>query len=516
MIYRSPYPHVPIPDITVSELVVGQAPRFGDKVALIDGHNGERITYAEFHRKVLGGAAGLMELGVRPGDVVGLLSHNQPRYAVAVHAVLAAGATITPISPIMTASEVARQLSTAKASVLICSEAAAALAADAAKAAGLNCILVIGDDGAGSFDLLLSADAKQLPSISDPGAALAALPFSSGTTGTAKGVMLTHRNVVANLRQLQSIWQVDSDDVQIAVLPFFHIYGFTVILNLGLLRGATTVTLPRFEVTQFVETMARHGVTRTFCAPPMLFALAQQPEGAGRDLTMLRQAICGAAPMDVEVAKQAEQVLGCAIRQGYGMTEASPATHGVSEDEIADSPAGSVGRLVPNTEARLVKPGTNEDVEIGSAGELLVRGPQVMAGYLDNPEATAETLTDGWLHTGDLARVDPEGRFWVEDRLKELIKYKGYQVPPAELEALLLTHPQIQDAAVVGAPDAEGGEVPKAFVVTNASLSADDLMSYVAERVAPYKKIRSVEFIDRIPKSATGKILRRALRDQHR
>jgi acyl-CoA synthetase (AMP-forming)/AMP-acid ligase II len=204
--------------------------------------------------------------------------------------------------------------------------------------------------------------------------------------------------------------------------------------------------------------------------------------------------------------------VGCLIRQGYGMTEASPGTHQVFDDEFTTMPPGSVGRLSPNTEARLVRPGSGADAGPGETGELLIRGPQVMAGYLGDPGATAETVTGGWLHTGDLVRVDQHGVFWIVDRLKELIKYKGYQVAPAELESVLLTHPDVLDAAVVGVPHAEGGEAPKAFVVTAKPVDAQELMAFVAGQVAPYKKVRSVEFVEEIPKSATGKILRRLLK----
>jgi acyl-CoA synthetase (AMP-forming)/AMP-acid ligase II len=244
----------------------------------------------------------------------------------------------------------------------------------------------------------------------------------------------------------------------------------------------------------------------------MVLALATAPAVDDHDLSSLRRGICGAAPLNVEVTERAEKRLGCLIRQGYGMTEASPGTHQVADADFAATPAGSVGRLVAGTEARIVDPASGEDVPDGEPGELWVRGPQVMAGYLDDPGATAATLVDGWLRTGDLARVDPDGVFWIVDRLKELIKYKGYQVAPAELEALLLTHPDVTDAAVIGVPHAEGGEAPKAFVVTARPTGADALMAWVAERVAPYKKVRAVEFVDAIPKSPSGKILRRQLR----
>lgn len=513
MIYRSPLPDIEIPDLTLTEFILAAARGFGDKVALVDGQTGESLTYAELVRAVEAGAAGLYRAGVRPGDVVALMSHNQPGYAVALHAVIAAGAAVTPINPVLTHREVTGQLTAAGAKVLIAADTVADKAAGAAAAAGVAQMFVLGGRGVTSFEALL-ADGPPAPAPDlDPATAIAVVPFSSGTTGTSKGVRLTHRNLVANLAQTRAGWPVGTDDVQAALLPFFHIYGFTIILNSGLLGGATVVTLPRFEAGGYLAALARHRVTRAYFAPPMLLMLARAPEIDEVDLSSLRYALCGAAPMDVEVTERLEKRLGCLIRQGYGMTEASPGTHQVFDADFPVTPMGSVGRLSPNTEARLVRPGTDNDVTPGSPGELLIRGPQVMAGYLGNPQATAETVTDGWLHTGDLVRVDDDGLFWVVDRIKEMIKYKGYQVAPAELESVLLAHPGVTDAAVVGVPHTEGGEAPRAYVVSSGQVDEGELMMFVAERVAPYKKVREVRFVDEIPKSPTGKILRRALRE---
>jgi acyl-CoA synthetase (AMP-forming)/AMP-acid ligase II len=445
--------------------------------------------------------------------VVALMSHNQPRFAVALHAALAAGATVTPVNPMNTDGELAGQLASSGARVLITSAAAAGKARDAAAAGLVEHVFVLDGEpgGSRSFGELLAGGRPPRLDI-DPATAVAVLPFSSGTTGTPKGVRLTHRNLVANLAQTRAGWRIGPDDVLAAVLPFFHVYGFTIILNSGLLGGATVVTLPRFELAGYLRALAGHRVTRAYFAPPIVLALAGAPDSGGQDLSALKYALCGAAPLDTEVSERAEKRLGCLIRQGYGMTEASPGTHQVYDEEFAATPPGCVGRLSAGTQARLVRPGTDEDVAPGEPGELLVRGPQVMAGYLGNPEATAATITGGWLHTGDLARVDGDGRFWIVDRLKELIKYKGYQVAPAELESVLLTHPQVADAAVVGVPDRDGGEAPKAFVVATGPLPAAELIAFVAERVAPYKKVRSVEFVGEIPRSPSGKILRRVLK----
>jgi acyl-CoA synthetase (AMP-forming)/AMP-acid ligase II len=513
MRYRSRQAHLDVPDTTLTEFVLAGAGRHPDRAALIDAATGERLTYGELVTSVLAGAAGLAGLGIRAGDVVAVLSHNQPRYAVAVHAALTAGATVTPANPLLTPGELTAQLAASRAKAIITSEQAAERAVPAAKATGIEHVIVLGESGGLTrFTDLLTGDPLAEPVRLDPRTAVAALPFSSGTTGRAKGVQLTHHNLVANLEQNRDGRRIAEDDVLAGVLPFFHIYGFVIILNSALLAGATVVTLPRYELTSYLRMLAEHAVTRAYFAPPMVLALATAPEVDGYDLSSVRYGICGAAPLDVAVAERAERRLGCRIRQGYGMTEAAPGTHQVADAEFATTPAGSVGRLLPGTEARLVDPVTGEDVAVGAVGELWVRGPQVMLGYLDAPQATTATVRDGWLRTGDLLRADEDGRFWVVDRLKELIKYKGYQVAPAELEAVLIGHPGVLDAAVVGVPDAAAGELPKAFVVADGPVDPDRLMAWVAERVAPYKKIRAVEFVAAIPKSPTGKILRRLLK----
>jgi len=287
-----------------------------------------------------------------------------------------------------------------------------------------------------------------------------------------------------------------------------------VVMGHGLARGATLVTMPKFEMESFLSLLQAHRITNVCVAPPVIVALAKHPAVGSADLSHLRLLFSGAAPMDAALQVACAERLGCDIHQGYGMTESSPVTHATSSLPGKNRP-GTVGQLAPNTECRIVDVTTGEDAAPGMSGELWVRGPQVMKGYLRNAEATAATLDgDGWLHTGDIGCVDADGYFTIVDRLKELIKYKGYQVPPAELEALLLTHPAVADAAVIGVPDEDAGESPKAFVVLKGDATAQALMDFVAERVAPYKRIRSVEFIDAIPKSPSGKILRRVLKDR--
>jgi len=350
----------------------------------------------------------------------------------------------------------------------------------------------------------------------DPADDLVVLPYSSGTTGVNKGVMLTHRNLVANVCQGEPVLLAGEGERLIAVLPFFHIYGLVVLMCAAISRGSTLVTMPRFDLEQFLGLLQDQRITRAYLAPPIVLALAKHPLVDKYDLSSLRSVFSGAAPLDASLERACAERLGCEVMQGWGLTETSPVVTTNYNTPQGPKP-GSVGVPLPNTEMRVVDPATGADVSRGETGELLVRGPQVMKGYLNAPEATAAMLDpEGWLHTGDLGTIDEQGYVFIVDRVKELIKYKGLQVAPAELEAVLLSHPAVSDAAVVRFPDEEAGEVPKAFVVASSPVEPEELMAFVAERVAPHKKVRQVEFVDEIPKAASGKILRRVLMERDR
>lgn len=528
MVVRSQLPPVEIPPVSLYEFLFGGLTEAElDRVAVIDGVSGVETTFRSLVAQVDALAGALAAKGFGVGDVVALHSPNLPAYVTVFHGLLRAGVTVTTVNALASAPEITKQLVDSGARLMITVSPLFAAGEAGAKGAGLDDEQLIVLDGSpeGAAEHVSLADLLDephpAPAVSfDPATHLAVLPYSSGTTGRPKGVMLTHTNLVANV--LQSLETgVGPDDVVPCILPFFHIYGLTVLLNLALRVRARLVTLPRFDLAQYLGVIQEHRATFLFVAPPVALALAKHPLVASYDVSSVRAMLSGAAPFDEQLAAAVVERLGDGVRvlQGYGMTEISPVSHLIPLDRDDISP-GSVGLLVANMEAKILDPATGTEIEqptqgVSAPGELLCRGPNVMVGYLGNPEATADTLEpDGFLHTGDIVTVDADGVFRVVDRLKELIKYKGYQVPPAELEALLLAHPKIADAAVIGLPDDEAGEIPKAFVVPaeGESLTATEVMDFVAEQVAPYKKVRVVEFIEAVPKSAAGKILRKDLR----
>ena len=503
------------PNTDITSFVLERASGRGSKPALIDGPTGRAITYAELDQATRALAAGLAERGFGHGDALAIYMPNLPEYAVAFHGVARAGGRATPANPLYTARELEHQLRDSAARILLTVPPFLDVAREAAAAAGVDDVFVVGEaEGAVPVTGLMGDPATAPEPEIDPQNDLAVLPYSSGTTGLPKGVMLTHANLVANLVQTQDAFAIAEDDVLIGVLPFFHIYGQTVIMNQGLWNGATIVTMPRFDLDQFLSLIAEHGVSRAYVVPPIALALAKHPAVDDHDLSSIETVMSGAAPLGAELAERVAKRLDCDVIQGYGLTETSPVTHIVRPD--GENKPGSIGQPLAATECRLVDPETGEDVAEGERGELWIRGPQVMAGYLNNDEATAATIdADGWLHTGDIATRDSDGYYFIVDRLKELIKSKGFQVPPAELEALLITHPDVADVAVIGVPDDECGELPKAFVVpAGDQLDTDALKEFVAGQVSPQKQVRLVEQVDEIPKSPSGKILRRVLRDR--
>jgi acyl-CoA synthetase (AMP-forming)/AMP-acid ligase II len=515
--FRSPYPDVIIPEGSFSDYVFEHVSQWGDAPAFIDGPSGRPLTFLEVADGARRVAASLAERGLRKGDVFAMYCPNLPEYAVAVHGVMLLGGVVTTANPLYTADELAYQLDDADAAYILTVPAFLDKAKEAGAKTGVREIFVIGEAaGATPFSELLQGGGH-LPAVDiNPRQDVALLPYSSGTLGKPKGVVLTHYNLTALLQQIALLIPDRTDLRVLGFLPFFHIFGLQVLMNNTLRNGITCVTMPRFDLELFLRFIQDYRITHLYLVPPIVVALAKQPLVDQYDLSSVRHILSGAAPLDGATQQAVAARLHVPVVQGYGMTETSLAI-ALTPPDSTSVKVGATGVLIPNLEGKVVDPLTGAELGVHERGELLVRGPNIMRGYLKNPEATRITIEpDGWLHTGDIVSVDEEGYIFVVDRLKELIKYKGMQVAPAELEGVLLTHPAIADAAVIGIPDEEAGELPKAFVVLKAAVTTEAIMRYVAAKVAPHKRVRQVEIIDAIPKSASGKILRRVLVERER
>jgi acyl-CoA synthetase (AMP-forming)/AMP-acid ligase II len=494
------------------ELLRRSAERFGDKPALI-GADGTVRTYRELWSNARKVARFLQDHGIEKGDKVGVFSPNHVDYASVFYGSLLTGATVTTLNPLYREREIEHQLDDAEAVALfVFSLMAAPVEAARPNLPRLRNVWPID----GLPDLLGGVSEEYRPVEINAREDVAVLPYSSGTTGLPKGVMLTHHNIASNVKQGLATGQITSDAVSLCTLPFFHIYGMTVLMSSGLALGTTGIVMMRFDVEQMMALVGKYHMTNLYLAPPAVLAMANVPDPSRFDTSSLRAVVSGAAPLPVEVAERVRSTYGCLVAQGYGMTETSPTTNTNPLDRIKIE---SCGPAVADTFEKIVSLETGEELAAGEVGEVAVRGPQVMKGYWKRPEETRGCLSeDGWLLTGDIGWLDEDGYLYILDRKKEMIKYKGYQVAPAELEAILHEHPAVQDAAVIPKPHLEGGEIPKAFVVLREGFQAspEELMAFVAEKVAPYKKIREVEYMTEIPKTLSGKILRRDLIEQER
>ena len=512
-IFNSPLDDIALRDVSITERVFEGLRDRPDEVVLTDGPTGRTMTAAQFIDQVESLAGGLVERGLGEGHVVALMAPNMPEYCVVFHAVAFAGGTITTINPTYTASEVRHQLQDSRADFLITVPMFNDTARDAISDTAVTDIAVIG----GGTDTLtlddLMGESIEAQVLVDLDSHTVVLPYSSGTTGLPKGVMLSHRNLVVNVDQIIAGAGFHRGEVAAAFLPFFHIYGMTVLMNVHLAGGGALVTLPRFDLELFLRVAQDYKSKRMWIVPPVALALAKHPMVAQFDLSPLEQIFSGAAPMGADLSNAVGKRLNCVSLQGYGMTELSPVSHLSSLD---DHKPGSSGIAAPNVQCRIVDIETGQDLDTGKEGELWIKGPNVMQGYLNNPDATAATIVeDGWLRTGDISYIDGDGHMFIVDRLKELIKYKGFQVAPAELEAIIVSLDGVTDAAVIGLPDDESGEIPMAFVVRSENgPSADEIKAHMAKTLSAYKQVHRIDFVTEIPKSASGKILRRFLRDK--
>jgi long-chain acyl-CoA synthetase len=497
--------------------------RLGERAALVDTSCSPavRLSYAEYGERLERLARGLVAAGLRPGEVLGIYLPNSWEFALAYHAATLAGGIPTPLNPSYREREVRYQLENSGAALLI-TDGPLIQEMDLSGLPALRRVyLARSGTGASPFSDLLKPSTSALPAPAQPAdRALAALPYSSGTTGLPKGVMLTHTNLVANTYQYLAPGEratFRSDEVLLGFLPLYHIYGLNVVLNPAFIIGGTVVLMPRFDLDRALELIAQEGITFLPMVPPVMNVFCHAAEqGRFPRHHQVRAGKSGAAPLAPELPKRFTELTGIPVRQGYGMTEASPVTHmGYTEPELYRP--DSIGPPLAATECRIVSE-AGADLPPGQAGELVMRGPQFMLGYWKNPEATAEALRQGWYWSGDVATRDAQDFYFIVDRRKEMIKYKGFPVAPAEVEAVLLEHPAVRDCGVVPLPDRAAGEIPCAFVVLRdggpgSAHLAQELSAYVAERLTSYKQPREVRFVASIPRNPSGKILRRNLRD---
>ena len=514
-------PSLPYPVEPVYQLLKMTVERQPQKVAVIDLQGGRELTFLDMDRESDALAQALLDWGIKKGDRVSFFMPNGWEYFVGFYAAMKAGAVVSPMNPTLREREVRSQVNDAESRVILVQqdlfpvvEKSLSLMPSLEKVILTRC----SEPPCGNYFSLRELLKQYAPSHSvslppiRPKEDLAALPYSSGTAGLSKGVMITHFNLLSNTIQSMHAVEARANDVFISFLPFNHIYGFTYYLCGSIYLGATQVVMGRFHAEECLRLMEKHRVTVIFGVQPALLAFLTVPDLEKFDLSSLRYIWIGAAPLVPAVARTIQEKFRVPIARHYGLSEASPTTHSNPPGRPKE---GSVGIAVSDMEDKIMDwdEGTRE-MKVGEPGELAVRGPNVFQGYWKHPEDTKLALRDGWLYTGDIAWMDDEGYVFILDRKKEMIKYRGYQIAPAELEAIIMENPAVKDCAVVGIPEENLGEIPKAFIVKREghTLSGEEVMAFVAERVAPYKKIRDVAFIREIPKNQSGKILRRILK----
>ncbi|KAG8494625.1 hypothetical protein CXB51_011974 [Gossypium anomalum] len=524
IIYRSKLPDIYIPKhLPLHSYCFQNIANVASRPCLINGTTGKVYTYAEVELTARRIASGLNKLGIQQRQVIMLLLPNTPEFVLSFLGASFRGAIATAANPFFTRAEVSKHAKGSNARLIITQ---ASYVDKVKEFAQDNDVMVMCIDSAPEgclhFSELTQADDNDLPEVDIAPEDVVALPYSSGTTGLPKGVMLTHKGLVTSVAQ-----QVDgenpnlyfhSEDVILCLLPMFHIYALNSIMLCGLRVGAAILIMQKFEIGLALELIQKYKVTIAPIVPPIMFTIAKSSETDKYDLSSVRMVKSGGAPLGKELEDAVRAKFpGAKLGQGYGMTEAGPVLAmclGFAKEPF-EIKSGACGTVVRNAEMKIVDPDTGSSLPRNQAGEICIRGDQIMKGYLNDPEATARTIDkDGWLHTGDIGYIDDDDELFIVDRLKELIKYKGFQVAPAELEAMLIAHPDIIDAAVVGMKDEAVGEVPVAFVVKSgkSEISEDEIKQYISKQVVYYKRISRVFFIEAIPKAPSGKILRKELR----
>src|SRR5579875_2330301 len=513
------------PSYPYAEMLARTAERYPEYTAVV--FRDIDLTYRELDALVNSFANALLDMGIRKGQVVALFMTNRPEYLISWFAIARIGAIATPMNPSYKEREVAYQLSNSEAvAVVVQASLLPLVQAVRAQTPTVQHLIVV-DAGAEtaqtlSFNRLIRGYPAKPPAVEEIGEQdLVALPYSSGTTGLPKGVMLSHKNLVYNAVQSIATAHITFADRMLSFIPLYHIYGI-MLMGCAALSGARAVLMERFEPGLWLQLIQEQRATIVYSVPTVLAAVADWPNVEEYDLSSVRFNQCGAAPVPPPLARRFEERTGITVMTSYGLTEAAPGTHSNPVYNPQLIKVETIGLPIHDTQQRIVDIETGRrELAAGEEGELIIKGPQVMLGYWKAPEATAETLRDGWLYTGDIGWRDELGYVTITDRKKEMIKYKGFSVAPAQIEAIFLEHPAVADVAVVAKPSDEAGEIPKAFVVLRPGYedqSAYELMVWVNNQLASYKNVRSLEYIDAIPRNPSGKILRRILREreQHR
>ena len=521
-------PETDIFEGSLYELFRDAAEGHGEKTAL--SFYGTELGFPRLKAMIDKMAAALADSGVEKGDRVALMLPNCPQYVVSFFATVRLGAIVTQLNPMYVEREIQYILEDSGAETIVVYADMYPRVKAVLPETSLKNIVVVSfgeapelDEGHLLFDAFLGQDVDPAPEIEIyPAEDVAALQYTGGTTGRSKGAMLTHRNLAANMQQsldffVEDATALDNNEKSVAVLPFFHIYGLTCVMMFGIRMGLNQLLLPRFDPQEVMQLVRDNKPTFFSGVPTMYMALNAVPDLADYGFGDIRYYTSGGAAMPVNLLHAIEEKTGVQIQEGFGLSEASPVTH--FNPVFADRVPGSIGIPIPSTDSRIVDVESGEEeVPLGESGELIAAGPQVMKGYWNMPDETADTLRDGWLYTGDIATMDEDGYFYIVDRKKDMIVAGGYNVYPREIEEILFEHPDVSEAVAIGVPDEYRGETVKAFVVKKQDTDAtgEDVIAFCKERLAPYKSPKSIEFRDELPKSTVGKLLRRVLADEEK
>lgn len=507
---------IDVPNLSIVELLNESVQKYSEHTAMT--FKDISYTYEQLDKSIKSMASALVKLGIEKGDRVGLMLPNCPQYPIGYYAGLSCGATIVQINPMYKATELLHVLNDANVKTIIVFEPMLPIIEGIRSETPIRNIISVNFSGTSRFDELIQDPGNIRPEVViEPKEDIAVLQYTGGTTGRAKGAMLTHYNIVANILQCAATTRIQTDygkERLLAVAPLVHVYGMTSAMCLTFYYGGNLILVPRFEVEEVVDIIEKLRPTCFPAVPTMYIALLKYYETRKFDLSCLTKCNSGSAPLPVEVIHRFNEMSGTKVAEGFGLTEASPVTHRNPVRGLQK--VGSIGIPIPSTEAKIVDAATGkQELPIGEVGELIIKGPQIMKGYLNLPEETKEAIRGGWLYTGDLAKMDEDGFFYIVGRKKDLIIVSGYNVYPIEVENVLYTHPAILEAAVIGVPDEYQGESIKAIVVLkeNRFVTEEELIQYCREQLAAYKVPRSVNFVESLPKTTVGKILKRKLKE---